>query len=335
MKSSTVFFMWMLSAISTFGQNAPAPIIDMHLHALRAAAQGPPPVSLCAPPEGYPPVESGAAWTTTFMSLLKNPPCSNPLRSPMTDSELMERTLAILKRRNIFAVTSGPLAEQWHKEGGDRIIPGLMCTLDRDSPSVSGLRDLFNSGRFAVLGELGILYTTESSQALSASSLLAAAEEMDIPVAIHVGPGPPGVPYFPGSGASRARFHSPLVLEELLIRHPKLRVVAMHAGWPMLDDTLAMLWTHPQLYVDVGVISFAIPRAAFHSYLRGVVEAGFGRRVLFGSDQMVWPDAIEVAVESISTAGFLDQGQKRDILYNNAARFLRLSPEQIARHHGK
>jgi hypothetical protein len=25
---------------------------------------------------------------------------------------------------------------------------------------------------------------------------------------------------------------------------------------------------------------------------------------------------------------------KRDILYNNAARFLRLSPEQIAKHHG-
>ncbi len=103
----------------------------------------------------------------------------------------------------------------------------------------------------------------------------------------------------------------------------------------MLDDTLAMLWTHPQLYVDVGVISFAIPRAAFHDYLRRIVEAGFGKRVLFGSDQMVWPEIIDVAIQSIETAGFLDQNQKRDILYNNAARFLRLSPEQIAGHHGQ
>jgi predicted TIM-barrel fold metal-dependent hydrolase len=121
----------------------------------------------------------------------------------------------------------------------------------------------------------------------------------------------------------------------VLLRHPKLRVNAMHAGWPMLDDLLAMLWVHPQLYVDVGVISFAIPRAAFHSYLQRVVEAGFGKRVMFGSDQMVWPEALEVAIESIETANFLNQDQKRDILYNNAARFLRLSPEQIARHHGR
>jgi uncharacterized protein len=33
-----------------------------------------------------------------------------------------------------------------------------------------------------------------------------------------------------------------------------------------------------------------------------------------------------------SEAPFLTAEQKRDILYNNAARFLRLSPEQIARH---
>ena len=30
---------------------------------------------------------------------------------------------------------------------------------------------------------------------------------------------------------------------------------------------------------------------------------------------------------------FLSEEQKRDILYNNAARFLRLSKEQIERHH--
>ncbi len=158
---------------------------------------------------------------------------------------------------------------------------------------------------------------------------------MDIPVAIHVGPGPPGAPYLPGSAGYRAKLHSPLVLEEVLVRHPKLRLSAMHAGWPMLDDALAMLWTHPQLYVDVGVISFAIPRPAFHNYLRRIVEAGFGKRVLFGSDQMVWPEIIEVAIESIETADFLDQNQKRDILYNNAARFLGLSQDQIARHHGQ
>jgi predicted TIM-barrel fold metal-dependent hydrolase len=102
----------------------------------------------------------------------------------------------------------------------------------------------------------------------------------------------------------------------------------------MLDDLLAVLWTHPQLCVDVGAISFGIPRPAFHRYLRSLVEAGFGSRVMFGSDQMVWPEGLELAIQSIETAVFLTPEQKRDIFYNNAARFLRLSREQVARHHG-
>jgi len=44
----------------------------------------------------------------------------------------------------------------------------------------------------------------------------------------------------------------------------------------------------------------------------------------------VWPEALEVAIGSIETADFLDRDQKRDILYNNAARFLHLSQDQIA-----
>ncbi len=46
-------------------------------------------------------------------------------------------------------------------------------------------------------------------------------------------------------------------------------------------------------------------------------------------------EALEIAIQSIEKADFLSPGEKRDILYNNAARFLRLSPEEIRRHHGK
>ena len=56
-------------------------------------------------------------------------------------------------------------------------------------------------------------------------------------------------------------------------------------------------------------------------------------RVLFGSDQMVWPHGIEMSLEQLESFDFLTQDEKRDILYNNAARFLGLSDEQIAAHH--
>ena len=77
------------------------------------------------------------------------------------------------------------------------------------------------------------------------------------------------------------------------------------------------------------------PRAEFYRFLRTVLEAGFGDRVMFGSDNLVWPGVLERAIAVIEEAPFLTHEQKRDILYNNAARFLRLSREEIARHHGR
>jgi uncharacterized protein len=56
---------------------------------------------------------------------------------------------------------------------------------------------------------------------------------------------------------------------------------------------------------------------------------------MFGTDHMVWPGVIERAVAVIEEAPFLTEQQKRDIFYSNAARFLRLSEEDIARHHGR
>lgn len=334
MRTVTRMFAWALVCVLAAAHDLPAPIIDMHLHAFPADSQGPPPLYLCVPLTVFPAADSGSAWPDTFMSWMKNPGCIHPLRSPMTDREVMEQTLAIMKRRNVVGVTSGSLVDEWRKEGGDRIIPGMYFEFGPDAPSVEEMRALFKAGRFQVFGEVTIQLQGIGPSDAKLEPYLALAEEMDIPVGIHIGPGVLGAPYL-GVSDYRARLHSPLGLEEALIRHPRLRLYVMHAAWPMLDDMLAMMWTHPQLYVDVGAISFVVPRPAFHRYLQSLVEAGFGNRVLFGSDQMIWPEALEVAIESIETADFLRPEQKRDIFYNNAARFLRLSEQVRARYHGK
>ena len=51
---------------------------------------------------------------------------------------------------------------------------------------------------------------------------------------------------------------------------------------------------------------------------------------MFGSDQGVWPEVIAMAIESIDRAEFLTAAQKRDIFYNNAARFFRLGAQRAA-----
>jgi predicted TIM-barrel fold metal-dependent hydrolase len=106
-----------------------------------------------------------------------------------------------------------------------------------------------------------------------------------------------------------------------------------NSGFPYLDDVIAMMYQYPQLYGDLSTISWIIPRAAFYQYVEALFKAGLGKRLMFGSDQMRWPEMIAEAIEAIEQAPFLTEEQKRDILYNNAARFLRLTEEETARHH--
>src|SRR5215472_6543317 len=135
--------------------------------------------------------------------------------------------------------------------------------------------------------------------------------------------------------ACRMRYSSLLLLEDILVRHPKLRIWAMHAGWPLADDTIATLYAHPQLYVGVGVICFAFSRKQFYDFVQRLVDAGFEKRIMFGSDEIVWPGALSAGIDSIEPAPSLTLAQKRDTLYNNAARFLRMEKRRWLIHaHG-
>jgi uncharacterized protein len=40
-------------------------------------------------------------------------------------------------------------------------------------------------------------------------------------------------------------------------------------------DPFALLYAHPQVYVDVGVIVYTQSRRAFYRYLQTIVDAGF------------------------------------------------------------
>nr|WP_199222963.1 amidohydrolase family protein [Rhodohalobacter mucosus] len=248
----------------------------------------------------------------------------------------MEQTIEAMDTYNVVQGVLGgspQRVKQWIDEAPGRFIPGINFNID--SPNAiepDSLRKLFDNGSVEVFAEITNQYTGTTPDDERMQPYWALAEEMDIPVGIHIGPGPPGVLYLSGSGY-RARLHSPLILEDILASHPRLRIYIMHAGYPMLDDLLAVLYTHPQVYVGIGVIVYTQPEAAFYRFLKGIVEAGFGKRIMFGSDQMNWPGVIGPSIDRIREAPFLTEEQKRDILYNNAARFLRLSEEEIRQHH--
>lgn len=243
---------------------------------------------------------------------------------PETPEQYLQETIAVLRRMNIRAVTSGPaeLVREWRKAAPERIIPGIGFQRP-DEVSSDEIEAAYRRGDLVVIGEVMTQLEGIPPDDPSLEPIFAVAERLDIPVGFHMGLGPPGAAYS-GYPRYRAALSNPLLLEEVLLHHPQMRLYVMHAAWPMLDEMLHLLWCHPQVYVDTGVIDWVLPREEFYFYLSRIVNSGFGDRVMFGSDEMIWPQAIPQAVEAIETAGFLNDDQKRAILYGNAARFLRL-----------
>jgi predicted TIM-barrel fold metal-dependent hydrolase len=283
-----------------------------------------PPVAICAPYDQMPVRDPRWDTQTYAGNTFKKAICAHPIWSSKDDAALMRESLAMLEKYNITAVTSGPapLVDAWRKASPNRILPGLEFGIS-DLPPLESLKALHAKGQLAVIGEIEAQYEGAAPNDPRLEPYYALAEELDIPVGIHVGPGPPGAAYL-GMSAYRMKLSDPLALEDVLVKHPRLRLYVMHAGWPNADAMVALLYAHPQVYVDTAVIGFTQPRAEFQRYLRRLVEAGYGKRIMFGSDQMVWPGAIPAAIAAIQSAAFLSPAQKRDILHDNAVRFLRL-----------
>lgn len=277
------------------------PIIDVHVHVYAADPR----------------------WTHK----VPNPATRQPLTATDEKSHMLA-TLAEMKKYNVVkAVVSNDyeVVQRWKKAADDRIITSYGFN-DPTKLDLDFLRKEHAAGRLMAIGEIGTQYLGIAPNSPRLDAIYALAEELDIPVSIHVGLTKPGGIYtaFPNY---RVAMGDPMLLEEILIRHPKLRINVMHAGWPLTDKMIALMWAHPQVYVDTGVIDWGIPRKEFHSYLERLVDAGFGKRIMFGSDQMVWPETIGMAIEGIESAEFLTDKQKRDIFYNNARTFYQLDKD--------
>ncbi len=322
-----------ITVMGCFGASAQSPgkpIIDMHLHAF--------PVEFAAGAPGCPgdqgvlvlPLDPREEFDFSILGA-----CDDPFFASENDEALLQETLATMEQHNVRqAVTSGALKEitAWRAAAPDKIIPALNFAGGAKT-SVKEFRRLHREDQFQVFAEITAQYQGLAADDPSLEPYFALAEELDIPIGIHLGEGPPAAARFPGYETYRASLTSPLQLEALLQKHPRLRMYVMHYGSPLVDEMIAMLFTYPNLYVDISCNNWAFPRAQFYDALKRLIDAGMEKRIMFGSDQMVWPQAIGEAIRSVEEAPFLSESQKRDIFYNNAARFLRLSADEIARDH--
>ena len=318
------FSCWMCRA-QNVESNLP-PVLDVHVHAMDADFPGIAP--MCP---------NTSKFTASDPKTKEEPfgwvkeQCT-PELYPSAPGQYMKDVLAEMERLNVTAVVFGDpkSVQRWKDAAPARVIPGTSfsngLTPGQRVP-LDELRKHFTQEGFKVMGEIGLQYEGISPSDPSVDSYFALAEELDIPVAIHMGTGGSGganisVPKFRGS------MGDPLLLEGLLARHPKLRVQVMHAGYPMIDNMLTLLQANSHVYIDVAGLIWSYPIKEVNRYIERLVDAGFEDRVMFGTDQLIWPKLMAYSISIIQNADYLTPQQKRDILYNNAARFLRLETKK-------
>ena len=297
------------------------PIIDVHVHAMKVNAQM---------------ANDMSPW------FLSNMPGTDPnepmpkflngdgaisLKAAKSDQEFQEELMKTMQRLNMTIVASGDptVIRNWKKAAApDRVIPSIGFS-SADGITVQAFEDSLKTGFYKVVGEIGLQYQGISPSDPKVDKYFEVAERMNIPVAIHMGTGGNGMANLT-SPKYRASMGNPLLLEDLLAKHPKLKVWVMHAGYPMIDEMVALMGANSHVYVDLAGMIWSYPLEEIHMYLRRLVQAGFGKRIMYGTDLMVWPKLMETSIGVIENAQYLSFDQKRDILFNNAVRFFRLDP---------
>ncbi len=279
------------------------PIIDMHIHA-------------------YP--EQNPMFGMTHPPTLRN----ETFKGAASAIEHKEKVFAKFAEHNIVkaVVTNGQL---WMDDASESI---LIAGADRE---IEDLQKQHQEGRLHAIAEMAPFYAGILADDPSQMRYFALAEELDVPVGFHIFPGGPnnGIHLMPDLlGGMRTYNASPLQLEDALVTYPDLKLYIMHGGWPYVEDVKALMYAHSNLYVDIAVVNWVLPQEEFNSYLKALINAGFGDRIMYGTDQMVWPDVISVGIETVNNADFLTLEQKEDIFFDNAAKFLGLSEEELANH---
>ena len=249
----------------------------------------------------------------------------------------MQDQLATLEEHNIvLAAASGPQAflEAWGDIAKDRVMLGPIfpcidgknptsyrtrCFNDgANFPDPIWLEEQYRSGAYQMMGELYNQYAGIPYNDPRMDRYYALAERMGIPVAIHTHSAPP-LTASQCCPAFRISNGNPMLIEDVLVEFPKLKVQIMHANPLVYPEVLDLLVQFPKVYVDISPWQMAYTRKKFHALLQAYADAGLTGRIMFGSDGHDYAKAF-AAYES---ADFLSAQQLDGIMCGNAARFLR------------
>jgi uncharacterized protein len=95
------------------------------------------------------------------------------------------------------------------------------------------------------------------------------------------------------------KFARPILLEEVALRFPRLKLVLAHLGHPWIEETLVLIRKQPNLFADISALHYRPWQ--FYNALIMAKEYGVLDKLLFGSDfPYTDPDATMASLRDIN-----------------------------------
>ena len=101
-----------------------------------------------------------------------------------------------------------------------------------------------------------------------------ALERLELPMLIHQ-----GTTFARAGSLLQAR---PILLDEIALRYPKLKIVIAHIGHPWFDEAIAVVRRHPHVYADISAL--VTRRWLLYQALVSAIEYRVEHKLLFGTD---------------------------------------------------
>ena len=107
-------------------------------------------------------------------------------------------------------------------------------------------------------------------------------ERRNLPILIHQGT------TFPQKAP--LKYSLPILLEDIAMKHPRLKMIIAHMGHPWIDETICLIRKQPNFYADISALHYRPWQ--FYNALIIAKEYGVLHKLLFGSDfPFTTPDA--------------------------------------------
>jgi uncharacterized protein len=152
--------------------------------------------------------------------------------------------------------------------------------------------------------------------------LYEAIEELGVPALFHTGQTGIGAGV-PGGGGIRLKYSDPMLVDDVAVDFPELRIILAHPSFPWQDEALAVANHKPYVYIDLSGWSPKYFPPQLVRYANSLLKD----KVLFGSDYpVITPDRWLADFEKLE----IKPEVRPKILKDNAARLLGLTGKEKA-----